>query len=268
MFNQLFGGEGSQRVLKWLSFCFVMLFVFLLVKVITDLKRLPEVGHEVYPQNTIVVTGEGESFAIPDIASFSFSVIESGKTVAAAQDAANVKINKALADIKAAGIEERDIQTTNYSVYPKYEWNQIYCITVPCPVSKNVLTGYEVNQTITVKVRDTSKAGDLVTKVGSLGASDISGIQFTVDNKDKYIAEARSKAIAKAKANAVELSKELGVKLGRILYFNEGGNYMPMSAAYGMGGGDMKSESIAAPATLPVGENKITSQISITYEVK
>lgn len=253
---------------KWTAISLMLLSAFLLVKVIGDFKRLPNVGREVYPQSTIMVSGTGEAYAIPDIATFSFSVIEIGGTVKQAQEKADQKINKTLAAIRESGVEDKDIKTTGYNVYPKYEWNQPTCVIYPCPSGRQVLTGYEVNQTITVKVRDTEKVGDLVTRVGAAGVSNISGVEFTVDNRDQYVAEARAQAIAEAKTKAKELAKQLGVRLGKILYYNENGNY-PIYYGEGMGsGGDMRVSSAPMKAELPTGETKITSDISITYEIK
>jgi uncharacterized protein len=254
---------------KYVRWVLILLSVFLVVMSLQGLKKLKYIGKEIYPQRTIMASGEGEAYAIPDIATFSFSVTEVGDTVKAAQGKADAKIAKALAAVKEGGIDEKDIKTTSYNVYPKYEWNQIYCVRAPCPPGKNVLTGYEVSQTISVKVRDTAKAGDLVTQVGGLGAENISGLEFTVDDKSKYIAEAREEAIAKAKENAKQMAKDLGVSLGKLMYFNENGNYP--TAYYGMEGigGDMKGASIAPQAAqLPAGENKITSSVSITYEIR
>ena len=253
---------------KYVNWSLILLCAFLAVLTLEGLKNFNYIGKEIYPQATITASGDGESYAIPDIATFSFSVVENASTVKDAQAKVDAKINDALTSVKAAGIDEKDIQTTDYSVYPKYEWNQIVCVRAPCPPGKNVLTGYEVSETITVKVRDTSKAGDLVTKVGSVGASNISGLQFSVDDKDKYVAEARAEAIAKAKENAKQMAKDLGVNLGKILSFNEAGNY-PIPYAMGMGGSDVKAMSTVAPAAeLPQGQTKITSNVSITFEIK
>ncbi len=261
--------EGGKRLLKWASLSLVFFSIFLLVKIVTDFKKLPNAGREIYPQSTIMVNGTGEAYAIPDIASFDFSVVETGATVATAQEKVDTKIARALEAIKDSGIEDKDINTTSYNVYPKYEWEQIVCITYPCPQGKNTLTGYEVNQTISVKVRDTEKAGDLVTKVGAIGVSNISGVEFRVDDREKYVAQAREEAIAEAKENAKKLADQLGVRLGKILYFNDNNGGYPMPYyAEGMGG-DMRVSSVApAKAELPIGESKITSQISITYEIR
>ena len=138
-----------------------------------------------------------------------------------------------------------------------------------CPPSKQVLTGYEVSQTITVKVRKTADAGGILTKVGGLGVSNISGLNFVVDDIDTVQAQARDKAIADAKDKADKLEKSLGVKFVRIINFYEGGNY----GVVGMGGDMMSAKAVSFESAqvapqLPVGENKVTSQVSITYEIQ
>lgn len=256
---------------KFVNWAFILLCCFLTILTLEGIKKYNYIGKEIYPQRTIQASGDGEAYAIPDIATFSFSAVESDKTVKDAQAKVDTKVNNALDVLKTAGIDEKDIQTTDYNVYPKYEWNQTVCpANIPCSGGRNVLTGYEVSETITVKVRDTSKAGDLVTKIGALAVSNISGLNFTVDDKDKFVAQAREQAIAKAKANAQKLADDLGVSLGKLLYFNENGNYPVPYAAEGMGGGaDMKAQSVAPTvAALPQGQTKITSNVSITYEIK
>jgi uncharacterized protein YggE len=272
MFNQFFGEEGARRVSKWIAISLMLLSAFLLIKVIADFIRLPNIGREVYPQSTISVSGTGEIYAIPDIATFNFSVIETGNTVKQAQEKSDQKINKVLAAIRDSGVEDKDIKTTSYNVYPKYEWNQVICseLNYPnCPRGKNVLVGYEVNQTITIKIRETEKAADLVTKVGAVGVENISGLEFGIDDREKYVAQAREEAITEAKARAKILAKQLGVRLGKIMYYNEGGNY-PVYYGEGKGGGPdlMTSSVVPVRAELPEGENKIISDITITYEIK
>lgn len=286
MFNHFWGEEESKRVSKWIAISLIFLSAFLLVKVIGGLKGLPNIGKEVYPQSTIMVSGTGEAYAIPDIATFSFSVTETGTTVKQAQEKADAKINKALAAVRDSGVADKDIKTTGYNVYPKYDYANAVCpqpaplnyssgpsgvssgAVVYCPPGKQVLNGYEVDQTITIKVRDTSKVGDLVTKIGATSVSNISGIEFTVDNREQFVAQARAAAITEAKAKAKVLAKQLGVHLGSILSYNENGNY-PIYGMEAKGGvGIMTTSAAPTVAQLPQGETKITSDVSITYEIK
>ena len=195
-------------------------------------------------------------------------MIEEGKTVKEAQDKATVKMDLALAAMKALGIENKDIKTSGYNAYPKYENEQIVCITYPCPVGRQKIIGYEVNQNITVKVRKIDDAGKTIDAVTTAGASNVSGISFTIDDEDALTRDARKKAIEDAREKAKELAKDLDVRLVRIVNFSENGRGYPMyfktEASLGMGGAD---SAVPAP-TLPVGENEIVSNVTITYEIR
>ncbi len=266
MFNQIMGSE-SGKIAKWATITLMLLSAFLFVHVVSGLWRLPNIDRETYPQSTITATGKGEAYAIPDVGSFSFTVTETAESTEAAQKLLNEKVSSAIAAVKQMGVEEKDVKTINYNVYPKYQWSEIVCVTYPCPRGENKLIGYEVSQTILVKVRDLDKAGTLVDEVGAIGISNIGGIQFEVDDREKYVAEAREQAIADAKEQGKILAKQLGVRLGKVLYFNENGGYPTPYYAEGMGGGDITMSASMMKAEIPVGENKIESQVSITYEI-
>ncbi len=266
---------SKKRLFNAVLTMVVLLAAFLGIKALSSLKELSYIGKGVYPSNVISVNGTGEVLAVPDVASFSFSVIEEGKTVKEAQDKATKKINSIVDAVKALGVEEKDIKTTGYNSYPKYDYQQTVCtMQYPnyCPPGKQILTGYEVTQSITVKVRDTEKAGDALTKVGELGAGNISGLDFVVDDLEKVRAEAREKAVNDAKAKAKILSKTLGVKLDTIVNFYENGDgAYPIMYRSEMSA-DTKVMNMAGSASvapsLPTGENKIVSNVTITYEVR
>ncbi len=251
----------------------VLLAVFLAFKALFTMKEYSYIGDGVYPTNTITVSGTGEAFAIPDTGSFSYSVNETGKTVKEAQDKSSKKTNAILDALKEMGIDEKDIKTIGYNSNPQYEYVRASCISNPNDYScggKQVLVGYEVSQTISVKVRDTETAGDVLTKVGSLGASNISGLNFVTDDMDAIQAEARNLAIADAQEKAKALAKSLGVSLGKIVSYNEG---YPMQPMYGYGTmAEMKvanqDSAMAMPPQLPVGQNEIVSNVSVTYEIR
>ena len=247
-----------------------VLALFLLVGTISELKSIKFIGSGVAATNTITVSGEGEVFAVPDTGTFSVTVRETAKEVKDAQDAATKKGNDIIAYLKQGGVEEKDIKTADYSVNPQYEWTQSVCPQGGyCPGGKQVLVGFQVSQTLEVKVRDTKKAGDLLSGVGSRGASEVSGLSFTIDDEDALKAEARDKAIAKAKDKADVLAKSLGVSLVRVVgfYENEGG--MPIYA-YGLGGDErmMAGSAPKAAPQIPAGQNKIVSNVSVTYEIR
>lgn len=253
-------------VVKWAG---IALIVFLGLQSLTSLMNLRYVGAGIPPANTITVQGYGEVTAAPDVATFTYSVVSLKPTVAAAQEEAATKANAITKYLKDSGVEEKDIQTSNYSVYPQYDYVQQPCQPNGiCPGGRQILRGYEVRQSTTVKVRDTAKAGDLLTGAGSRGATEVSGLQFTFDDPHAGQTQAREKAIADAKAQANTLAKQLGVRLVRVVSFNENGNYpgpIPyrLDAAMGKGG----AEPAVAPE-ISVGENKVISNVSITYEIR
>ncbi|MEI6478825.1 MAG: SIMPL domain-containing protein [bacterium] len=250
--------------IKWAVFSsFVALSLFLLVKVVTDVKIFGQVGDEI-PSNTITVSGTGDVFASPDIASFSFSVMENGNTVADAQKLATDKNNKAIEFLKSKGIDEKDIQTTDYSVNPRYDYKP--CTVQVCP-SNSLPVGYTVSQTTTVKVRDLSKAGDLLSGVGQIGASNLSGLTFKVDDDQAVKEQAREKAIVDAKSKAEKLAKALGVGLGKVTtYYEDNGStpvyYSAKADSVGLAG----AAPVASPQVEP-GQNKITVNVNITYKI-
>jgi uncharacterized protein YggE len=215
--------------------------------------------------NTITVAGKGEIVVKPDIANISFGVTAENLDVAKALTESNTKMNKIIDFLKTKGVDVKDIKTTNYSVYPRYDYlqSQVY----PYNNGKQVLAAYVISQSVEVKIRDLSKAGEILSGVGGLGVTDVSGLTFSVDNQDIIKDQARDLAIKDAKGQAEVLAKGLGVKLVKITGFSEGGNYpiyyaMDKVAASGIGGA-----SVPAPEIL-TGENKITSNVSITYEIR
>ncbi len=220
---------------------------------------------------TINVMGEGEVFAKPDIGTFSFSVKGEGALATDAQNQSAESMKKIIAFVKAKGVKEKDIKTENYSLNPKYRYEERFCISNSyCPPGEQILDGYEVYQQVTVKVRDLEQAGDLMSGVGGGGATNISGLSFTIDDPDVLKSQARELAIKDAREKAKTLAQELGVRIVKMTnyYENEGSFPTPY---YGDRGGEImmeKSMNIELSLVVPVGENEIKSQVTITYEVK
>ncbi len=155
-------------------------------------------------------------------------------------------------------------KTTNFNIYPRYEWyegSKLY------PQGKRVLVGYEVRQTLEVKVRDIGKISQVIDSAIDAGANQVSNLSFTVDKQDEFKKQAREKAIKEAKAKAKEIASQLGIHLVRIIGFSESA-IMPTprlfnfeGEAMGMGGGG------TAPQ-IETGENKIGVTVNITYEIR
>jgi len=193
------------------------------------------------------------------------------KTVAEAQAEVTETSMQISAYLKEAGVTEKDIKTVDYSIYPHYEWTRDYCVDAySCSSGKQTLTGYDVRQTNQVRVRDIAKAGDLLSNIGDRGATELSGLTFTTEDSDAVDAEARAEAIEDAQMKAKELARSLGVSLVRIVSFteNSGRNY-PMYYGYATGGAADQALKVAPEAAdISVGQNKVTSTVSITYEIR
>lgn len=260
-FKYMCHGKGHRM----LAFLLFFLSAFLVVKVATEVMEWRYIGTGIAPMNTISVQGEGEVFAVPDLATFSFSVIKEGESAKVVQDEAAEIANAAVQYLKDNGVEEKDIKTTAYNVYPRYQFEQIVCITYPCPQGERKLIGFEINQTTEVKVRDTARAGELLSGVGTLGVQNISGLSFTIDDEDALKRQARQAAVLEAKEKAKALADDLDVRLVRVVNFNEYDSpvFSRFEATkFGIGG-----DSASVPQ-IESGENRITSQVNITYEIR
>lgn len=243
---------------------FACLAVFLIAQTIETLD-----GNGQHPSNVITVSGEGEVLAVPDIATFDYTVREVADNVEAAQAEATSKSNRVIAILEEKGIEDADIKTTNYNIQPRYEWQQEACLPgQDCRGGRNVIVGQEVSQTVEVKVRDTEKAGEILSEIGQQEVSNVSSLRFSIDDEDVLKTEARELAINEAMEKAEKLATQLGVKIEGVVSFHEDQGYdYPM----GMGGdASYRSEAVmmdSAPE-LPSGENAVTTRVSITFEIK
>ncbi len=227
---------------------------------------------------TINVQGTGEVFATPTIADFSFRVREEAKDVTTAQKQASEKVAIVLGALEKLSIPKEDIKTEVLSSNPRYEWHEdkaVVCVAgqaCPAPESKRVIVGYEYAQTVTITLRDLAKSGDVLQILGSSDVSDMFGPNLRVEDTDALRAEAREEAITKARAQAEATAKSLGVRLGKMTSFyedNNGGYPMP----YASGGmeyavADSVMMKSAPVPEVPVGQNKITTTVNITYKIK
>ena len=261
--------EEFQKLLKLGRIAIIILAVFLGAETLGALKELKGVNPS---YNSISVTGEGEMVSVPDVATFSFSVSHDAKVVSDAQTEVTEKMNAILDGLKELGIEEKDIKTSDYSIWPKYSYEQIACSPGYCPPGRQIEDGYTVSHSVSVKIRKTEDAGKALALVGDEGATNLSGISFAIDDPEKLLDEARALAIEDAKEKAKVLSKELGVRLVRVISFYDNMDRGIPYYAEGMGGDMMslKATSAVAPPspTLPAGENKSMVNVTIVYEIR
>ena len=235
---------ASFFVLLWL---FSLLGVKLPVSVITQEKGQP-----------LVVEGVGKVSVVADMAKITLGVEESGTSLKAVQDSVNSKSKKIKEELKRIGIEEKDIKTVSYSVYPSYDYSNF---SVPR------ITGYRVSTSYEVGVNDFEKINGVVSISTSAGANMMGDISFEVneDTKNRLLDQARAEAVSKAKEKALSLSTAAGVSLGKILNISEAeGSKTPESFALrdlpDAGGG------VEQPDISP-GETQIEVTVFISYEI-
>ena len=246
----------------------IIISLFTLAKFINEVKESKYIGRGNQPANTISVSGTGEVLAVSDIATLTINLNKDGNTSKEAETLLNESITKTLTYLKSQKIDDKDIKSEYGGITPKYSYNQNTCFTYPCPAQEPKIIAYTATQTITVKVRVVDNASIIRTGLADIGVTDISGPTFSVDNENGIKDQARAKAITDTKEKALVLANELGVKLGKVVSFSEnnGGGYPIYAAKAMVADGSIGS---AAPApVLPKGENKITSDVSITYEIR
>ncbi|MHB8651975.1 MAG: SIMPL domain-containing protein [Minisyncoccota bacterium] len=260
---------SMHRRPRMLVVLLAVLVIYFGVKTIGEIKKIGIIGKDIAPQTTISVSGEGERFAKPDLAILSFTVRDTKNTVADAQKTVTAKIDAVETALKALGIAGKDIKTAGYTMNPHYEFNAaLYpCPAYNCPPGKQVLTGYEVVQTVEVKIRTIDSTGAVLGKLGELGVTEVGSVSFSIENEDAIKAEARGEAIAKAKEKAQTLADQLGVSLARVVSFSEsngGGGPIYMMKAENASAGT----AVPTPPSVPVGENRIVSDVTVTYEIR
>lgn len=208
--------------------------------------------------NQITVSGEGKIYAKPDVAIVSLGVTTTGATVAEVTTKNTNQMNAIIAAVKSLKIDEKDIQTTNYSLTPLYNWTE---------KQGRIFQGYTLEQDVQVKIRDFTKIGDVLSQATTNGANLVGDLQFTIDNPEQFKEQARAKAIEQAKANAKNLAKESGVNLGKLINVYEGYNSVPiMYNALAKGAGVAESAPVAP--TIQPGQQEIDVTINLTYQVK
>ncbi|MBA4349627.1 MAG: SIMPL domain-containing protein [Rhodobacter sp.] len=202
---------------------------------------------------TITVTGEGVVTAAPDLATVSLGVTTQGETAAAAMAANTEALTAVLERVKAAGVEDRDIQTSTLNLNPN--WSNSDGSSMP------VIQGYVASNILSIRVRDLAKLGGVLDAAITDGANTLNGISFGLAEPDPAMDEARKEAVAKARARAELLVTAAGASLGKIVSINESGMGMPVPM--------YRMEAAMADAPVPVqgGEVGVTANVTITWEI-
>jgi uncharacterized protein len=208
--------------------------------------------------HTISVIGSGIAYGTPDIAVAQIGVQSRNVEPSAALDDANTKMTAIIAAIKELGVAEKDIQTSNFSIYAQQD------VDPQTGQAKGTIT-YIVDNTVSITMRDLTKVGDVLGKVVAAGANNIYGVDFSVSDQTKLEAEARDKAMADAKTRAEQLAKLAGVTLDKPMSISESFNGPvpgPRMDYAAMGAGASKAVPVSS------GQIQVNLQVNVTYIIK
>ena len=205
--------------------------------------------------DTFTVSGEGKVIVPPDIAVVNVGVQANGSTVKQVQDELNLKMNAVSEAVKRVGVKSEDIQTSNYSIYPQYDYQS----------GGQRITGYQASSNLTIKVRDIDRANEVIDGATAAGANQVGGISFDVDDKAKAQNEAREKAVAEAKRKAQDAARIAGFRLGTIVNYQESFGDQPRpiplmaKEAVGIGG--------EVPTQIEPGSSEIVVTVTLSYQI-
>lgn len=207
------------------------------------------------PPPRIIVTGEGEAAVAPDMAMLSLGVMREAKTAREALDANNRAMAEVIAAMKELGIGERDLQTADIQIIPRYNYSNR-----PDGTQSADLVGYQVTNTLSVRVRDLKRTGEILDRAVTLGVNQGGGIRFVNDDPAAAITEARKKAVADATGKARTLAEAAGIRLGRVIEISEQ-SFIPPPIPM-----EAKAFDRAASAVpIEAGENSYRVQVNVIF---
>jgi uncharacterized protein len=238
---------------------FVVLSLFIVAAMITGCTPMvvDRMSDQRPPDRTIAVNGTGNVYADPDVAYINIGVHTQNADPKIAM-ASNTSQAQAVIDaIKEIGVADKDIQTSNFNVYPSIQYG---------PNGETLDTIYMVDNTVYVTVRDLTKLGEMLETVVSSGANNINGITFDVLDKDTLAAEARKKAVEDAQKQAQDIADAAGVHLGELMYVNVYYSGTTAPQYEGKGGGGGYSSTISVPVS--AGRMVISAEVNMTYKIR
>ncbi len=215
------------------------------------------------PGSRILVSGQGSADLKPDLAVLNLTVMREGKTARAALDANSAAMAEVLAAMHKAGIEERDLQTSNFNIQPRYAQPPRQSDGERPPPR---IVAYVVRNSLSVRVRDIDNVGAILDTSVTLGVNEGGNILFTNDDPAAAVTSARRAAVADALDKARTLADAAGVKLGDILEISEH-SQMPrpvpmMDAEMGL------MRAAAAPVPVAAGENSYSVTVNLSVEIE
>lgn len=217
---------------------------------------------------TISVTGRGKVSAAPNLADINIGVVTQGETAKDALSANNEKMSALQKTLKERGVAAKDIQTTNFSVSPRYSQPPPHNPNQPQREFTPRIVGYDVTNTVTVTSRDISKLGDILDALVTAGANQMYGISFRIDEPDSLLENARKKAMGDAKKKADLMAGEAGVVVGNPIAISDESSPRPPQPMPMMMGRAMAKGMMADSVPIAAGEQDLSVTVHVIYELK
>ena len=202
----------------------------------------------------LLVSASGEASRAPDIATASAGVTTQAADANTAMRENATQMTRVMEAIRAAGVAEKDIQTSGINIHPSYRHAEN---------EAPVISGYNASNTVSLKVRDVAKLGEVLDALVASGATNINGPSFGIDQPEPVYDEARRKALEQARARADMYAKSLDLRVRRIVSISEGGRIEQPRPMYAMRAVAMDSASTPVAA----GENTLTANLEVVFEL-
>ena len=218
---------------------------------------MPALAEDMKLVRSISIAGHGEVRGRPDLAIVTIGVLRTADTAREALDANNAAMIEIMVALKAAGIEAGDIQTTNFSVNPRYNYGASG--SEPPKVG-----GYDVANNVTITVRKLETLGTVLDKAVSTGSNQINGVMFSFAKPEPMQDEARKLAVADARRKAELYLAAAGASLGQVINISEGVAYQPPMPTMVKAGASDRAESVPVAE----GEQAVAADVNIVWEIK
>jgi hypothetical protein len=204
--------------------------------------------------HTITVTATGKTTVVPDVARVYLGVTANRSTVKAARAAGAQAMTDIITAVRALGVDEKDIQTTNLSLNPQYGNG-----------STPKVVGYQISEQVEITVRDLDKAGDVVDAATAKGATDVNGISFEIADPVKAQNDARAAAVAAARASAQAMAGAGSVSLGTVVSMTDSTSPSPIFYGFGAVKGSAPAADVATP--VQPGTQDLTATVTVVFEI-
>ena len=202
------------------------------------------------------VTATGEVTRVPDVAIISTGVVTKSATASGAISQAASRMARVRAALKAAGVEDRDIQTSNLSLNPDYRYDNN---------QPPKLVGYQASNTVTVRFRDIASSGKIIDALVAEGSNQINGPTLTIDKPEAALDEARAQAVRIGRARAELYARSMGLRVGRVIAVSESGGSYPVPPPMPV---MMQARAEAASSKIDPGEQKLRVNLAMTFELQ